>query len=143
MGLQHEVNPDRCAECVGRRAAEARVRGVMVIPNDAVLEVLEKYGKNGDDVPHEEVIELLKSKLVARIVSVGSATLADAVPDRSSETYTKPLDKAKHPRLRLHSAGACVPKGDLDDVTVPHDVDYFDWQDHGVVFEDMWHHVPA
>ena len=108
-----------CAACIARQKSGAQVRGVIDIPEDVVVSVIE--GAVLDDAPVEASIKSLKESLNLRIVGPGEGLLAVA-----DSRDTAPLKSGTIPHVKLMSAAGATL--DLDQLNV---VEYGDWFDHG------------
>lgn len=129
--------PERCQNCAGRIASgNAFVRGAMGLPYAVVVQALEKEGKNAEETTDEEVIEVLKRRLSAKIVAPNGTLLAEhAAPSQADggEVSAQGLMARKDtPAFYLSSARLL----ESDDRKLPSE--FFDWQDHGSVLDVSW-----
>jgi len=134
-------NSTKCGNCQNRRAVGTRVRGVVVIPHEAVANFIQSEGLNDKDTSNSTVIERLKEKLCACVVLPSGKVYGQRLEGSpKSKAPALPLDVT--PSLRLHSSNVSALE---DQVRVPHDPDvpqdsspktpyeFYDWQDHGLL----------
>ena len=160
------LQPDKFKNCVGRIAAgHATVRGVIRLPHDIVLNVLERSSLNKPDTSDDVVAQVIKDHLVAKIFRPNKTELAWAEPkgltgDVSTSNHRRMmystvdgprlvhspievssirspvLEQNRSPTLELHSALLYVSRNRM----LPMIFD--DWKSHGTVLENEWAHSP-
>jgi tyrosinase len=114
-----------CAACIARNDAGAKVRGVIDIPEDVVINL------TTDVSDPDVVIKSLKEGISARIVGPGGAPLAYA-ESHNGETRSPPLKSENVPSLKLlTAAGAAMT---LEQTDTP--VQFFNWFEHGDLLDD-------
>ncbi|KAL4246233.1 hypothetical protein ABKN59_009367 [Abortiporus biennis] len=141
MSVFNRMVPERCGKCTNRENQEggARVRVSMRLPHSIVHQVLLKYGKDDETTSDEEVIEVLKEHLTARIVApdrtllVGSERYHLALPHLPVPNGTLiALDKS--PVLELTSAQILHPKDEEAQLPILHGA----IAEHGIIETGRW-----
>ena len=156
------LEPEKCQNCVGRIAeGNPSVSGVIRLPHDIVLHLLEKNDANKTETTDEEVLQVIKANLFARIVRPDKTQIAIAherlrtgrPPSEGTRRFlytateasrlvrdpvdisaikTPPLDENRSPTMEIHSARILISR---DQMLPPMRDDY---QSHGEVLEEEW-----
>ena len=96
------TKPEKCKNCASNIASgTAVVRGVVGLPHDVVVQVLEKAGANTDTTTEEEIAQILKDNLVGRIVRPDRTLLAHG--ESGFVSGTGPNDQTQW--INQHSVG--------------------------------------
>lgn len=134
ISVLNRLHPENCPNCVARMASgNALVKGVMTLPHEHVVGLLDKHGKNNENTTDAEVIELLKNSLTAHVVTPIGTKLAEAARGLSRTPMDHSLEEWKdHPSLSLHSSHVYLATSDHEVLS------HGDWAHHGTVLRGEW-----
>jgi len=141
ISVLSRLNPAACENCAARVQDNATVRGIMTIPHNMVIALLDKLDKNDPNTSDEDVINTLSSHIRAKIVSPSGRVLADGIHGQGINPPTHRggggpppvLETGKAPILQFYSARVMpvVPeKGETGGNK--------DWIHHGAVLTGDW-----
>lgn len=138
ISVLNRLHPANCPNCVARMASgTASVKGVMSLPHEHVVGLLNKHGKNNENTTDDEVVELLKNNLTAHVVTPVGTKLAEAAQGLSRT----PMDDSSkewsdhYPTLSLHSSNVYLATPDHEVLSQE------DWAHHGTVLHGEWRYA--
>jgi tyrosinase len=142
VSVLSRLDPGRCANCVQRGLEPTPVRGRIMLPAAVALALVDKPAPPagaGHMIPHTAPsdgpdLRGFKASFSAQIATPGSARLASA--DETVPVGMIPngvqMGEDAAPKATLWSAAVAHPEDDMDGA-----VKFFDWKDHGEIF-DTW-----
>ncbi|KAJ7741079.1 Di-copper centre-containing protein [Mycena metata] len=123
----------RCAACNTRRVRGNKIKGVVTIDTNLVVDIVVKEGLNHPDTTHEQVIDALKKNIWASLATPEGGRIASARHGAAAHGR-RPLPTEAIPKIVIASANVAEREGEDEGNALS----YYDDAQHGEHLTQGW-----